>query len=279
MTSARELFDKFSPVIAGLSRAQLNPSRDRWASWMDDALLLHEERHGKPGRLTRLAVYYAPFDHVSVRACVAIVGITPGAHQMLVALRTANESVGLGLVDWSAVSSRAKQAASFSGPMRRKLVGWMDDLGIGECLDVGSCQRLFDDENWDLVHTTSVARYPAFLGDENYRGHNPAILRSAMLRPYADWLMAEEIAKLPPTALIIPLGTAVRNVLQHYIDAGTLDPARCLLDFQHPSDAIGAKQREERFRAAQRRMREQVRRWFAEYPVPSPPPVGLPGDL
>ena len=56
--------------------------------------------------------------------------------------------------------------------MRKNLVKMLDETGLPNQLRLDSCERLFGDVR-QLLHTTSVVRYTAFVCGKNYSGHSP----------------------------------------------------------------------------------------------------------
>src|ERR1700737_5521526 len=62
-----------------------------------------------------------------------------------------------------------KVVASFSGPMRPKLVAMLDSIGVNRLLGLQSTASLWDGDA-RLAHFTSVLRFPVFIDGENYSG-------------------------------------------------------------------------------------------------------------
>src|SRR5699024_5197643 len=109
-----------------------------------------------------IQMYYAPHnEYVNKKAKVIIVGITPGWQQMKNAFRqfimsqVANESLENSLY-------HAKIAARFSGTMRKNLIEMLDQCDLPTKLNIPSSSSLFADNN-ELLHTTSVIKYPVFV--------------------------------------------------------------------------------------------------------------------
>ncbi len=199
-------------------------------------------------RSGQLETYYAPFEHVNVHARVVLVGITPGLFQAQKALEQLRVGLRYGLSDAEALR-KAKEVASFSGPMRAALVQMLDRVGLHMALGLGSCAELFSDAS-DQVHYTSALRNPVLAGGQNYTG-NPAILRTPYLRSMAEEWLGEEARQLP-SALWVPLGKEPTAVLRSFVAQGLIQ-SDCLLDgLPHPSGAnaeriayfLGRKQRE-----------------------------------
>jgi len=119
---------------------------------MDKRLLI--ERHDD------LEVFYSPFDHVNLDARIVLIGITPGHYQAEMALKTASDVIRSGASNIDA-ARKAKETASFSGPMRSNLVAMLDYFQINAVSGIASCASLFDVDA-HLVHYTSALRYPVY---------------------------------------------------------------------------------------------------------------------
>ncbi len=184
-------------------------------------------------RSTGLACHYAPFDYVNIDAKVVLLGLTPGAQQATNALDVLRAGISSGLSDAEALKS-AKEAASFSGPMRRNLVAMLDHLGLQSLLGIESCAHLFSSHS-DLVHFTSTLRYPVFAHGLNYSG-SPAVLKTPFLLSMCDRWLAQEIDVLAE-AWWIPLGSEAKAVIAHMAKQGRMDPNRILDGMPHPSGA------------------------------------------
>ena len=109
----------------------------------------------------RVALYYAPFDQVNESARVILMGITPGRYQFWTACRVAREGIAAGLPDVE-VQRRVKEAASFSGPMRKHLVAMLDGIGIPEPLGLSTSASPFDSHAKHLFSTSAVS-FPVFV--------------------------------------------------------------------------------------------------------------------
>lgn len=213
---------------------------------VDDFLLARE---GK------LETYYAPHNEfINRRAKVVIVGLTPGWTQMRVAFQAAKRALDEGLSD-EEVGKRAKESASFAGSMRVNLVSMLQALGLHQLLDIPSCESLFA-EHRSLLHTTSVLRFPVFVGGRNYSGSQPNLLTTASLRESAVAHMSRELGSFE-RILVIPLGKTVEGVLKLVVQAGNLDEWYCLWGFPHPSGANG--HRHQQFAALQDEFRARLK--------------------
>lgn len=114
------------------------------------------------------ACHYAPFDHINAGARVVLLGITPGAQQARNAIDTYRNATLRGCGTAVALAE-AKATASFSGPMRASLVSLLDHVGLNRVLGLSRCGELFGPRS-DLVHFTSVLRYPVFHRGKDYSG-------------------------------------------------------------------------------------------------------------
>jgi hypothetical protein len=148
-----------------------------------------------------LRVYYAPFDFTNEQAKITIVGITPGFTQMELAIRTARQDLLDGF-HIEEISSRVKRVASFAGSMRKNLLSMLDDLGIPEVLEIDSSNSLFNEDR-ELLHTTSVIKYPVFKKEQKYTGHSPEILKSNLLSSIATELFIKELCSAPSSLIYL----------------------------------------------------------------------------
>ena len=186
------------------------------------------------GREAQLAVYYAPFEGpVNREARILLVGLTPGWTQTAIAYEVCRQQLREGATNAAALRA-VRSEAPFAG-MRDRLCGWLDGLGVEQWLEVGSTHELFE-ERRNLLQTTSLIRYPVFVGDrgENYRGAGRRSIQSPLLWSIIDAVFVPLLRKLP-NALIVPMGVAVSGALRDL----DVDPARCLYGFPHPSGANG----------------------------------------
>lgn len=189
----------------------------------------------------KLEMFYAPHnEYVNNSAQIAIVGITPGWTQMKTAFEAARTALGEGVPD-EEICRLAKRAAGFAGSMRSHLQDMLDRLGLPGYLHIPSSSALFK-ESADLLHTTSLLRYPVFKEKRNYTGTHPDILSSPLLGEQA-LTGCEELEGLRE-ALIIPLGKAVERVLRRFAEQGRIPEEHVLWGFPHPSGANGHRHRQ-----------------------------------
>jgi len=184
-----------------------------------------------------LVISYAPFEHIQHGARVAIIGITPGAQQAANALCEFRRQLLAG-IGTSAALAAAKVLASFSGPMRVNLVAMLDRIGLARWLKLPTTAALWASHG-QLVHFTSVLRYPVRFRGSNYNGQ-PSMTAVAPLLQLVEECLREEVAALPD-GVWIPLGRTASVGLQHLVHAGALDPARVLPGLPHPSGANGER--------------------------------------
>ncbi|MFC4617683.1 hypothetical protein ACFO4N_02945 [Camelliibacillus cellulosilyticus] len=224
-------FKRFLPFIKTLPKSV--------ALQKDD--LLHP--HFLIERTGDLEMYYAPHnDVINKRAKIVIVGITPGWRQMQLAFQKAKEQLEQGKsVEQAIIAS--KYAARLSGPMRKNLIAMLDACGVNTLFNLNSCQDLFNMSS-DLLHTTSVIKYPVFYKKRNYTGHNPMIDRSALLRTYAFQVFPNELKQLDHEFLLIPLGKSVTSIIQALVATGMITRDQCLFGFPHPSGANGHRRQQ-----------------------------------
>lgn len=227
-------------------------------SWRREDLLIPELLMETENNLE---LYYAPYDYINTAAKVMIVGITPGFTQMSLSLRQAKDDLAAG-VPHADIDRRAKAVASFAGSMRVHLIAMLNELELHTLLKIENCGELFG-VHAELLHTTSVIRYPLFNKGDNYTGHQPKMLSSALIRRYALVDFAVQLSAVPD-AVIIPLGKSVSDVLRRIAEdepsGGEALLNRCLLDFPHPSGANG--HRKKQFDALKERHQMILRRWL-----------------
>lgn len=222
-----ELFNQFLPKIKNLPCDRILNKSDI----LNEAFLLQEEK--------KLKMYYSPHnEYVNTAAKIVIVGITPGWQQT----KTAYESVinNLSYLSNADLLRKAKIAASFSGTMRNNLIQMLDESGVADALNINHASTLFS-TNRDIIHTTSIIKYPVFYKDKNYTGHQPRIDQSEVLKHYVYTVFPEELNLIREAALVIPLGKSVENTIHSII----FDSKHTLLSgFPHPSGANGHRKKQ-----------------------------------
>ncbi|MEW4278870.1 hypothetical protein [Priestia megaterium] len=194
------------------------------------------------GQENGLSMYYSPHnDYINPDAHIIIAGITPGWFQMKTAFKQCLSSLSHHH-PLEQVLYETKKSASFSGTMRVNLIDMLDRCGVQKAIDIDSAAELFASQR-DMLHTTSVLKYPVFYKGKNYTGHQPPIERSALLSHYAFEVFTHELSEIKNPCLIIPLGKAVENVLRKLSREPSFSRHTYLFGFPHPSGANGHRKR------------------------------------
>ncbi|PNE05163.1 hypothetical protein [Priestia megaterium] len=189
-----------------------------------------------------LSMYYSPHnDYINPDAHIVIAGITPGWFQMKTAFTQCVSNLSHHH-QLEQVLYETKKAASFSGTMRVNLIDMLDQCGIAKVMGINGAAELFASQR-DLLHTTSVLKYPVFYKGKNYTGHQPPIERSALLSRYAFEVFPHELNEIKNPCLIVPLGKAVENVLRKLSNEPSFSRHTYLFGFPHPSGANGHRKR------------------------------------
>ena len=185
-----------------------------------------------------IKIYYAPHNElINKKAKILIVGITPGWTQTQIAYKTANQGLRNGMAI-EGILRQCKYNSRFSGSMRKNLIEMLDEIGLNKKFYLKSCSELFEKNN-ELMHTTSLIKYPVFVNEKNYNGHNPEILKNDLLMTYIKKYFVSEINELNET-IIIPLGKAVEEVLIYLKQESLIDKNKKIMySFPHPSGANG----------------------------------------
>ncbi|WP_336779927.1 hypothetical protein [Paenibacillus illinoisensis] len=197
-------------------------------------LLINDLKLGAAGNVE---MYYSPHnDYINSSAKVMLVGITPGWQQMEIACRTAIQALKH-QATYETACQEAKFAARMAGTMRTNLIQMLQEIGLHEFLSIAHVKELFDSE-CTILHTTSLIRYPIFVKQQNYTGHQPAIthnpfLYEAVLESFLpEWNQLDE-------PLMIPLGKSVEAVLRQLLHEKRMQEKSILWGFPHPSGANG----------------------------------------
>ncbi len=183
-------------------------------------------------RDSNLQLYYAPHnEYINANAKILIVGITPGWSQTQRAYQTAKNGLEMHHTD-EEICFQCKIESRFAGAMRKNLIAMLDELGLQKHLKLTSSADLFHSGN-DLLHTTSLIKYPCFYKGKNYSGHVPAISSVEILQKYIETEFMEELRCIKNAKLIIPLGTSVESVFRKKILP--IQNCEVLWGFPHPS--------------------------------------------
>lgn len=208
------------------------PLLSRFAQVVRDSKIVGPDERLLLDRDGPVSIYYAPFEHLNPKARVVIVGITPGPTQMGNAIRAARTSLGAGKSESESLVA-AKKIGAFSGEVfRNNLVRQLDHWGLHQWLRIDSTARLFDSAS-DLVHTTSLLRFPVFVNGRKYEGR-PNMMRQQLLRRYVLDYFAEE-TRILGDATFVGLGSKVWQVLSQLAKEGTIDPSRVMNGVLHAS--------------------------------------------
>lgn len=223
----------------------------------------------------QLSVIYAPVDFVNTRARIVLAGLTPSWKQARAAFaahadlrgaapRAADES-SASPDDEERVGLEIQRRSAFAGTMRQNLVAMLDEVGVQHHLGIASTLSLFGADAHAL-HAASVLRYPVFKAGKNYSGQHPKPLTHPFLRAMLERVCAPELARTDE-ALIVPLGKAAEEGLEHLTRLGVLRADRVLRGFPHPSAANAHRKVE--FARARPSLEWQVRAWFERGSVPA----------
>ncbi|MDH4459224.1 MAG: hypothetical protein QE272_11005 [Nevskia sp.] len=190
-----------------------------------------------------MSQYYAPFEYLNQDAKLILIGITPGAGQMKVALGEAAKALRAGNLPEDSMRI-VKREASFAGnPTRSNVIRILDGLGYNRMLKIRSCASLWAESD-HLVHFTSILGNPVFTGgitSKDYTG-SPLALSVPVLKRRMIEDLVPELAQISPTAVIVPLGEPVGKSI-HFLHERGLIKQRVMM-FQghvvappHPSGA------------------------------------------
>lgn len=215
-----ELITRFAPVIRALTSSELGD-----ASALQQKLELANQGN--------ISICYTPFEYINLGARVVIVGITPGATQLVNAVKEVRRQLDMNS-SYEQALREAKATGAFSGAMRPNLTAMLDAVGIASWLGIKSCEELFTTSK-HLVQTTSVLRNAVFVDGKNYSG-SPDMVQTHVLRQQLLSQFAQEAQALSQ-AVFIPLGDKVSNALHFLAKEGVLPSDRILAGLPHPSGA------------------------------------------
>ncbi len=182
-----------------------------------------------------IGLYYCTHnEYVNPKAKVFIVGITPGFTQMSKSISTARACIEENK-SLEEIVYLCKKEGRLAGTLRKNVMDMLEALELPKGLGTQNAKALFD-EREDLLHTTSMIPFAAFVKGKNYTGHSPQLLKNDFLMSYVEAHFYPQI-ELMQDALIIPLGRCVEEVIKCLIAEGKVDENKCLLGFPHPSGA------------------------------------------
>ncbi|GAB6991132.1 hypothetical protein JCM16418A_31820 [Paenibacillus pini] len=232
MLISNNLFSKYAPAMKSLPSNRELMKTDL----LVDSFVVE--------RNEQLTMYYAPHnEYINPSAEVVIIGITPGWTQMRIAMEEAIEGLSQGR-SVEEICRRTKEKARFAGSMQSNLIQMLDELGLPQYLQIRNSKELFN-EGQQLLHTTSLLKYPVFLGSQNYSGAHPSLMNNSFLRSTALTSIEEELQYFH-NPLIVPLGKTVEALLRSIPmnEHGQLTSATCLWGFPHPSGANGHRHKQ-----------------------------------
>lgn len=185
-----------------------------------------------------IEIYYAPHnEYMNSEARIFIVGITPGFQQMSTAIAAARQGIEEGK-SIQQIQYECKVAGRFSGVLRKNIISMLDEIGLNQNLQIVSCSELFGTQE-QLLHTISLIPYSVFVKGKNYSGHTPKLIKNQLLMSYVydNFLSEYEQLKEKERLVIIPLGSAVEEVLCLLMEEGLIQNNCVLKGFPHPSGA------------------------------------------
>lgn len=185
-----------------------------------------------------IEIYYAPHnEYQNPNARIFIVGITPGFQQMSTAIASARKGIEEGK-SIKEIQYECKVAGRFSGVIRKNIIDMLDEIGLQSKFHLESCSELFGNHE-ELLHTISLIPYSVFVKGNNYTGHTPKLIKSKFLMDYVydNFLWEYQQLKHKDDLVIIPLGSAVCEVLLHLEKEGLIKENSIMKGFPHPSGA------------------------------------------
>lgn len=144
--------------------------------------------------------------------------------------------------------------------MRKNLITMLNECSLSKALGLTDCSFLFSDSR-QLLHTTSLIKYPVFYKAKNYTGHQPPIQKSNLLCQYAYHVFPQELSMIQRNALIIPLGSMVEETLKT-LNQNSAIHQTFLTGFPHSSGANGHRIRQ--FQEQKEQLRKQIENWAWE---------------
>jgi hypothetical protein len=199
-------FCRFALLLRDMTEAELEAQIKR-----PRRLLLDTDMAGK----RHIEIAYFPVGPVNVDAQVVIVGLTPGRTQMRNALKEARRCLRARCSEVDTLAA-VKVVASFSGPMRPKLVDMLDSIGVNGLLGLQSTASLWDGDG------------------HNYSG-TPSMFSTPLLRKQLTGFAAQ--AATLRQAIFVPVGSKAGAAVEFAAGEIGLDRNRVLVGLPHPSGA------------------------------------------
>lgn len=229
----RNAWKTFEPTVRRLGSAAISESGSP-PSIAKEIILYPAEGSQR----TRLCVAFAPFSSPEKlaeqmqTARVLFVGLTPGRQQACRAIE-----------EFLSPNEEGANNVSFAGSMRANMISMLDDVGLNSCLQIETVRQLFTAEFRHLVCSTSLLRFPVFVGPEqkNFSGTVSQIQNDSFLRQMVDELFLPLLQELRRPCLVVPMGKTV----EYFCSQGNLasNHAHVLRGFPHPSGGNGHRVR------------------------------------
>jgi hypothetical protein len=118
-----------------------------------------------------LSVHFVPFGHFPENARIALIGITPGFEQMRLAYEAARDFRET-VVEEIDLYRICGAAAGFGGPMRKILVGMLEEIGIHEAMGLHTAAELFHADRTDVIRASEL-QHPVFVRARITRAIDP----------------------------------------------------------------------------------------------------------
>lgn len=220
MINANNLFKDYKPHILNLDLQ----AEKKYI--LDDHLIVNRENN--------ISIYYSAHNEViNTQASIIIIGICPGFQQMYKSFSIVKSLENSNDDD---ILENCKSESRLFGSSRQNLITMFDQLNINYFLKVNKASEIFD-LKFKKLHTTSLIRYPVFIGKElkNYNGYTPSLLKNSFLYRIASNSIQYEIEQLPNLKIIIPLGKAVETFLDEIFRLNTTINRKIIRGFPHPS--------------------------------------------
>jgi hypothetical protein len=141
--------------------------------------------------------------------------------------------------------------------MRSNLVSMLDEIGVAEALRIDTTRGLFDAHHELAAHVSAID-YPVFVDGKDYGGSSPRLTKHSTLAALVTACLGARVA-MAPAALVVPLGTAASEAVEHLASRGLLARERCLSGFPHPSGRNG--HRKPQFAERRERLTAAVSEW------------------
>jgi hypothetical protein len=192
------------------------------------------------GREGSYELRYVPFEHVTRRARISFVGITPGTTQMTLGYEAFRKAILAGHDDAQALAM-AKAAAAFGGKaMRDRMNRMIGHFRVHEVLGLSSPDDVWDDSR-GIMHATSVVPHAAFKKERMFSGSFAEIRRVALFRTCFEQEFVSTLSMLSPSVRFVAIGRTPWDALRWCVEKGFLRSNQLLGAFAHPSGSAGSQ--------------------------------------